>query len=167
MNIGSHIDLLKNVSRVLYYTHFTPGSSVALVQSLSCVQLCDPMDCSTPGLPVHPQHWSLYKFMSIESVMPSAISSFVVPFYSCLQSFPTSGSFPMNWFFTSDSQSIGASASTSVLPMNIQGWFPLGLIGLISLQCKGLLRTFSNTTVQKHQLFSAQLSLWPNSHIHT
>ena len=96
-----------------------------------------------------------------------AISASVVPFSSCLQSFPASGSFPMSLFFTSGGQSIGMSASTSVLPINIQYWFPLGLTGWISLQSKGLLRVFSNTTVQKHQFFSAQLSLWFNSHIHT
>ena len=93
------------------------------------------------------------------------ISSFVIPFSSCLQSFPASGSFPMSQFLTSGGQSIGASAS--VLPMYIQSWFPLGLTGLISLQSKGLSRVFSNTTVQKHQFFSTHLSLWPNSHIHT
>ena len=85
------------------------------------------------------------------------ISSSVVPFSSCLQSFPASGSFPLSQFFVSGGQSIGASAS--VLPVNIQDWFPLGLTGLISLQSKGLLRVFSNTTIQKHQFFSAQLSL--------
>ena len=95
------------------------------------------------------------------------ISSSVIPFSSCLQSFPASGSFPMSWFFTSGSQSVGASASASVLPMNIQDWFPLGLTGLITLQSKGFSRVFSNTTVQKHQFFSAQPSLWSNSHIHT
>ena len=95
------------------------------------------------------------------------ISSSVIPFSSCLQPFPPSGSFPMSQFFASGGQSIGDSASASVLQMNIQGWFPLGLTGLISLQSKGLSRVFSNTTVQKHQLFSAQLSLWSNSHIHT
>ena len=87
------------------------------------------------------------------------ISSSVVPFSSCLQSFPASGSFPIGQFFTSGGQSIGASASASVLLMNIQDWFPLGLIGLISLQSKGLSRVFSNTTVQKHQFFGAQLTL--------
>ena len=86
------------------------------------------------------------------------ISSSVIPFSSCLLSFPASGSFPMSQFFTSGGQSSGVSASASVLPMNIHGWFPLGLTGLISLQSKGLSRVFSNTTVQKHQLFSAQLS---------
>ena len=88
-----------------------------------------------------------------------AISSSVVPFSSCLQSFSTSGSFPVSQFFTSGSQSIGVSASASVLPMNIQDWFPLGWLGWISLQSKGLSRVFSNTTVQKHQFFSTQLSL--------
>ena len=82
------------------------------------------------------------------------ISSFVVPFSSCLKSFPASESFPMSQFFTSGGQSIGASASASVLPMNIQDWFPLEWTGWISLQSKGLSRVFSNTTVQKHQFFS-------------
>ena len=92
------------------------------------------------------------------------ISSSVVPFSSHLQSFPASGSFLMSQFFTSGGQSVGVSASASVLPMSIQGWFPLGLTGLISLLSKGLSRVFS--TVQKHQFFSAQPSLWSNSHIH-
>ena len=87
------------------------------------------------------------------------ISSSVVPFSSCLQFFPASVSFPMSQFFASGGQSIGVSASASVLPMNIQDWFPLGQTGWISLQSKGLTRVFSNTTVQKHQFFSAQLSL--------
>ena len=100
---------------------------------------------------------SLLKLMSIESV----------PFSSCFQYFPASGSFLMSRLFASGSQSIGVSASASVLLMNIQCWFPFGLIGLISLQSKGLSRVFSNTTVQKHQLFSTQPSLWSNSHIHT
>ena len=87
------------------------------------------------------------------------ISFPVVPFSSCLLSFPASGSFPMSQFFPSGDESIGVSASTSVLPMNIQDWFPLGWTGWVSLQSKGLSRVFSNTTVQKHQFFSAQLSL--------
>ena len=95
------------------------------------------------------------------------ISSSVVPFPSCLQSSSASGSFPMNWLFTSGDQSIGASDLASVLPMTIQDWFPLGLTGWISLQSKGLSRVFSNTTVQKHQFFNSKLSLWSNSHIHT
>ena len=97
----------------------------------------------------------------------ATISSSVVPFSSHLQSFPASGSFPMSQFFTSGDQSIGVSASTSVLPVNIQDWFPLGWTGWISLKSKGLSRVFSNTTFQKHQLFGAQLSLQFNSHIHT
>ena len=96
-----------------------------------------------------------------------AEKSSVIPFSSCPQAFPASGSFPMSQFFASGGQSIGVSASTSVLPMNIQDWFPLGLTGLISLLSKGLSRVFSNTTVQKHQFFGVQLSLWSNSHIHT
>ena len=93
------------------------------------------------------------------------ISSSVIPFSSCLQSFPASGSFQMSQLFASGGQSIGASES--VLLMNIQGWFPLWLTGLTSLQSKRLSRVFSNTTVQKHQFFCTQLSLWSNSHIHT
>ena len=87
------------------------------------------------------------------------ISSCVVPFSSCLQSFPASGSFSMSQFFTSGGQSTGVSALASVFPMNIQDWFPLGWIGWIVLQSKGLSRLFSNTIVQKHQFFSTQLSL--------
>ena len=91
----------------------------------------------------------------------------VVPFSSCPQSFPASGSFQMSQLFASGGQSIGVSASTSVLPMNIQDWFNLGWTGWISLQPKGLSRGFSNTTVQNHQFFSAQLSSQSNFHIHT
>ena len=89
------------------------------------------------------------------------ISSSVAPFSSCLQSFPASGSFPMSWLFTSGGQSIGTSALASVLPMNIQGWFPLGLIGLISLLSKGFSKVFYSTTVQKHQFFGSQLLCGP------
>ena len=95
------------------------------------------------------------------------ISSSVIPFSSHSQFFPASGSFQMSQLFASGGQNIGAAASASVLPINIQDWFPLGLTGLISLQSKGLSRVFSNTTVRKHQFFGAQLSLWFNSHIHT
>ena len=95
------------------------------------------------------------------------ISSSVVPFSSHLQSFPASGSFLMSQFFTSGGQSFRVSASASVLPLNIQDWFLLGLTSWISLQSKEHSRAFSNSTVQKHQFFSAQLSLWSNSHIHT
>ena len=95
------------------------------------------------------------------------ISSSVTPFSSCLQTFPASASFPMSWLLKSSSQSTGVSASASVLPMNIQDWFPLGLTHLMSLLSKALLRVFSSTTVQKHQFFGTQSSLWSNSHIHT
>ena len=97
----------------------------------------------------------------------TTISFSVVPFSSCLQSFPASESFPMSQFFTSGGQSIGASASASVLPMNIQDWFPLGFTGLISLLSKGLSWVFSSTTVPKHQFLSGQCSLWSSPHIHT
>ena len=96
----------------------------------------------------------------------STTSSSIVPFSSCLQSFSASGSFPMSRFFAAGGQIIGVSASISVLPMNIHDWFPLGWTGWISLQSKGLSRVFSNTTVQKHQFFGAQLSLESISHIH-
>ena len=94
------------------------------------------------------------------------ISSSVVPFSSYPQSLPASGSFPMSQLFASGGQNIGVSASASVLPMNTQDWSPLGWTSWISLQSSGLSRVFSNTTVQKHQFFSAQLSLQSNSHIH-
>ena len=94
------------------------------------------------------------------------ISSSVAPFSSGPQSFPTSGSFPVSWFFISRGQGIGASASTWFLPMNSRGWFPLGLTGLIPLLSKGLSRVFSNT-IQKHQFFTTWPSLWSNSHICT
>ena len=103
--------------------------------------------------------WSLLKLMSIELVMPSNHLILCRPLSSCLQSFPAWGSFQMSQFFTSGGQSIGVSASATVLPMNIQNWFPLGCTGWISLQSKGLSKVFSNTTVQKHQFFGAQLSL--------
>ena len=131
----------------------------------SCPTLCDPVDLSMPGLPVHRQlpkpaqtnvHW----------ISDDTISSSVIPFSSCAQSFPASGSFPMSQFFASGGQSFAVSASASVFPMNIQDWFPLGWTGWISLQSKGLSRVFSNTTIQKHQFFGAQLSLWLNSHIY-
>ena len=95
------------------------------------------------------------------------ISSSVIPFSSCPQSLPASESFPMSQLFAWGGQSIGVSALASVLPVNTQDWSPLGWAGLISLQSKGLSRVFSNTTIQKHQFFSAQLSSQSNSHIHT
>ena len=95
------------------------------------------------------------------------ITSSAIPLSSCLQSFSASGSFPVSQFFALGDQSIGASISASVLPMNIQGWFPLELTDWISLQSKGFSRVFSNITVQEHQFFIVQLSLWSSPHIHT
>ena len=131
----------------------------------SCPTLCNPMDCSMSGLPVlrHlPKLAQTHVYWVSDAIQPLHP---VVPFSSCFQSFPTSGSFPMSWPLVQGDQSIGASAS--VLPMNIQGLFPLGLTSWISLQSKGLSRAFSNTTVRKHQLFGAQPSLRSNSHICT
>ena len=117
--------------------------------------------CPSPAPRVHPNPCPLCPWCH------PTISSSVVPFSSCPQSFPASGSFSMSQLFTSGGQSIGVSASTSVLPMNTQDWPPLGWTGWISLQSKGLSRVFSNTTVQKHQFFCAQPSSQFNPHIHT
>ena len=111
--------------------------------------------------------WSPPKTMSIVSMMPSNRLILCHPLLLPLSIFPGIKVFPMSHFFTSGGQSIGLSASASILPMNIQDWFPLTLTSLFSLQSKGLSRVFSNTTVQKHQFFGAQLSLWSNSHICT
>ena len=141
---------------------------VSSVQSLSCFWLF-----ATPWAAAHQASLSITNSWNHPSPCPLSrwchptISSSVTPFSSCPQPFPASGSFQMSQLFASGGQSIGVSASTSVFPMNIQDWFPLGLTGWISLQSKGLSRVFSNTTVQKHQFFSAQLSLWSNSHIRT
>ena len=115
--------------------------------------------CPSPTPQVYPNPCPLSRWCH------PTISSSVLPFSSCPQSFPTSGSFEMSQLFASGGPSIGVSASTSVLPMNTQDWFPLGWTGWISLQSKGLSRVFSNTTVQKHQFFGAQLSSQSNSHI--
>ena len=111
--------------------------------------------------------WNLLKFMSIESVMPSNHLILCHPLLLLPSIFPSFRVFPKSQFFASGGQSDGASPSASVLPMNIQGWFPLGLTCSISLQSKGLSRVFSSTTVWKHQLCGSQPSLWANSHIHT
>ena len=146
---------LEGFKNPLTYQKFTAASLVVADQSLSHVQLLCPHSLSFTI------SWSLLKLMSIESVMPSVS---VVPFSSCPQSFPAPGSFPVSWVFASDGQSIVASASASVLPVSIQGWFPLGLTGLITLLSKALSRVFSSITIQKHQFFDTQSSL---SHIHT
>ena len=123
------------------------------VQSLSHVQLCNPRDCSTPEFLLHHQLLKLaqtHVHQVSDAIQPSHPLS---PLLFRLQSLPASGSFPMSQFFITDSQSIGASASASVLPRNIQDCFPLGLTGLVSLQSQGLSRVFSNTTAQKQQFF--------------
>ena len=127
------------------------------VQSLSRVQLfATPWTARQASLSIINSQ-SLLKLMSIRWCHPT-ISSSVIPFSACRQSFPVSGSFQMRQLFASGGQSTRVSASASVLPMNIQNEFPLGWTGWISLQSKGLSRVFSNTTVQKHQFFGAQLS---------
>ena len=130
-----------------------------------CPTLCDPIQharlpCPSPAPGVCSNSCPSSRWWH------PAISSSVIPF-SCLLSSPASGSFPMSWLLASDCQSTEASASASVLPMNIQGWFPLGLTGLISLQSKGFSGVLSNTPVPNHQFFSTQPSLWSNSHILT
>ena len=132
-----------------------------------CPTLCYPRTAARQASLSVTNSWSLLKLMSINQWSYPAISSSVIPFSSCLQSFPASRSFPLSQLFTSGGQSIGVSASASVLPINTQDWSPLGWTGWISLQSKGLSRVFSNTTVQKHQFFGAQLSSQSNSHIHT
>ena len=137
-----------------------------LVQSLSRVQLF-----ATPWIAARQDSLSITNSRVYSDSSPSspwchpAISSFVVPFSSCLQSLPVSGSFPMSQLSAWGGQSIGVSASASVLPMNTQDWSPLGWTGWISWQSKGLSRVFSNTTVQKHQFFGTQPSSQSNSHI--
>ena len=134
----------------------------------SCPTLCDPMNHSTPGLPVHHQ---LPEFTQTQRPLSwwyhPAISSSVIPFSACLQSLPASRSLPKSQFFASGGQSIGVSALASFLPKKSQGWSPSECTGWISLLSKGLSRVFSSTTVQKHQFFSAQPSSQSNSHIHT
>ena len=149
------------------------SKTVKTVQSVSsvaqsCVILCDPMNCSTPSFPVHhqfPELTQTHIHQVSDAIQPSH------PLWSPSPSFNLSqhqGLFKWkDQFFTSGGQSFGVSASASVLLVNIQYWSPLGWTGWISLQSKGLSRVFSNNTVQKHQAFSAQLSLQSNSHIHT
>ena len=146
----------------LYYhlsVHFSQFSRVWLFETTWLQNAGSSCPSPTPGAYSNscPSSWWCHP----------TISSSVIPFSSCPQCFPASGSFPMNQFFASGGQSIGVSPSTSVLPMNTQDWSLLGRTGWISLQSKGLSRVFSNTAVQKHQFFGAQLSSQSNSHIHT
>ena len=152
---GRFLWTLMSRTHDLKYWEISPFGSVAQL----CPAVCDPMVCSTPGLPVHHQLPELVQTRPQSQWCHPTVSSSVICFSSCLQSFPASGSFTMSQLFPSGYQSIGVSASVSVLPMNIQDWFPLGRTGWISLQSKGPSRVFCNTTVQKHQFFCAQLSL--------
>ena len=150
-------------SRILYSVHFQFSS----VQLLSCLTLCDPMDHSMPDLHLSEIPGVYSNSCPLSRWCHPTISSSVIPFSSCPQSLPASGSFPMSQLFASVGKSTGVTASASVLPMNTQDWSPLGWTGWISLQSKGLSRIFPNTKVQKYQLFCAQLSSQSNSHIHT
>ena len=151
----------------ILYINFSILSEIYFVfQLLSCVQLFGtPCSAACQASLSFSISQSLLRFVSIESVMLSNHLILYHPLPFCLQSFPASGSFPINWLFKSGGQSFEALAS--VLPMNIQSWFPLESTGLIFLQSKGLSRVFSNTTVQKHQFSGAQPSFWSNSHIRT
>ena len=133
----------------------------------SCPTLCDPMNCSMPGLPVHQQLRSSLRLTSIESVMPSSHLILCRPLLLLPPSLPASESFPMTQLFAWGGQSTGVLALVSFLPKKSQGWSPSEWTGWISLQSKGLSRVFSNTTVQQHQFFGAQPSSQSNSHIHT
>ena len=147
---------------MLFWYISAQSSSVAQ----SCPTLCNPMNCSTPGFPVHYQVLELAQTRPLSRWWHPTISPSVVSFSSCLQSFPASGSFPMSRLFTSGRQSIGASASASVLPVNIQGWFPWGLTGWISLQSKGLSSLLQHHS-SKASVLQCSAFLWSNSHIHT
>ena len=158
---------LKRWQLNLYLCHHS-ANILSSVKSLSHVQLfvtpwtaARQAPCPSPTSGVYTNSCPLSPWCH------PAISSSVIPFSSCPQSLPASGSFPMSQLFAWGGQSTGVSASASVLPMNTQDWFPLGWTGWISLQSKGLSRVFSNTTVQKHQFFGTQLSSQSNSHIHT
>ena len=142
------------------------ASISVVVQSQSCLTIWDPMDCSTPYFPV--LHYLLLFAHTCVHRFSDATQPYhpVCPFSTCPQSFPAPGYFTVSRLFASGGQSVGASASTSVLPMNNQDWFPLGLTGLISVLSRELSRIFSNTTVPKHQFFIVHPSLWFNSHIH-
>ena len=142
------------------------GDDISSVQSLSCVQLfATPWTAACQASLSITNSQSLFKLMSIASLMPSNYLILCHPLPLPPSIFPSIRVFSNSRFFASRGQSIGVSASASVLPMNIQDWFSLGWIGLIYLQSKGLSRVFSNTTVQKHQFFSVQPSLWSNLYI--
>ena len=147
--------MCKDLSLHHHSVHFSSVQLLSRVWLFAIPWITRP-PCPSPTPGVHPNSFASSQWCHL------AISSSVIPF-SCPQSFPVSGSFPVSQLFPLGGQSTGAS----VLPMNIQDWFPLGLTGLISLQSKGLSRIFSNTTAWKHQFFGAQPSLGSNSHICT
>ena len=151
--------------RKLRSWHLVPSVQFSSVAQ-SCPTLCDPMNCNTPGLPIHHQLPEFIQTHDVSRWCHPAISSSVIPFSSCRQSLPASGSFPMSQLYAWGGQSIGVSTLASVLPKNTQDWSPLGWTGWIPLQSKGLSRVFSNTTVQNHQFFGAPPSSQSNSHIH-
>ena len=173
-NWGNQIYILKNTvilnvstrKKLVHTCRFSSSDQIRPVAQ-SCPTLCNPMNRSTPGLPVHHQlpvftqthvHWVS------DAIQPSHP---VVPFSSCPQSLPASESFPMSQLFAWGGPSTGVPALASFLPKKSQGWSPSEWTGWIFLQSKGLSRVFSNTTVQKHQFFGAQPSSQSNSHIHT
>ena len=149
------VHVCKEIFRSVQFSHSVVSDSLRPHESQHSRPPCP---SQTPG--VHPNPWPLSRWCH------STISSSIIPFFFP-QSFPALGSFPVSQLFSWGAQSIGVSALTSILPMNTQDWSPLGWTGWISLQSKGLSRDFSNTTVQKHQFSSAQLSSQSNSHIHT
>ena len=149
----------KRREHMLTHGWFTLVSWLVSLVTQSCPTLCNPTDCSTPGFPVYHQLPKLAQSRPWSWWCHPTISSSVILFFSHLQSFPSSGVFQLSQLFPSGGQSIGVSASTSVLPMNSQDWSPLGLTGWVSLQSKRLSRVFANIEVQTHQFFGAQLSL--------
>ena len=153
------MQLFGSLNSILKQFPFVMFSSSELSCSVISTSLLTPWTAARQASLSFTISQRLLKLMSIEWVMPSNHLIFCCPLSSCLQSFPASGSFPMSQLFASGGQSIGVLASTSVLPVNTQDWYSLGWTGWISLQSKGLSRVFSNTTVQKHQFFSVQLSL--------
>ena len=156
---------LRKYSTVYVYHIFFQFSSVQFISvTQSCPALCNPVECSTPVLPIITNSWSLLKLTSIDLVMPSNHLILCRPLlkpsiFPSIRVFSKGSVLLIRWLST------GVSASASVLPVNSQDWLPLGWTGWISLQSKGLSTVFFNTTVQKHQLFSVQLSLWSISHM--
>ena len=156
---------MKVVSYDIVFTWLTSVQFSSVAQL--CTTFCDPRTVAHQAPYPSPTPGACLNSCSLSRWCHPNISSSVIPLSSHLQSFPASGSFPMSQLFASGGQRIGVSASASVLPMTTQDWSPLGWTGWISLQSKRLGRVFSNTTVQKHQFFSAQLYLYSSSHIHT